>query len=135
MSARWWIRGSRRRCEARCGSSVNDHPHFEQQRSIEGSNMTTGSSPLRLGILGCANIAKQFLRDIAPSGQIKAVAVASRSLETAATFASAHGIEPHYGSYELLLADKDIDAVYIPLPNSLHAEWAVKAAVAGKHVL
>jgi predicted dehydrogenase len=97
--------------------------------------MTTDFSALRIGILGCANIAKQFVRDIAPSRQIEAAAVASRSLDNAAAFASAHRIPRHFGSYEQLLADRDIDAVYIPLPNSLHAEWAIKAAAAGKHVL
>jgi predicted dehydrogenase len=93
------------------------------------------SSALRIGILGCANIAKQFARDVAPSRQVRVVAIASRSADTAAAFASAQGIGRHYGSYEALLQDHEIDTVYVPLPNSLHAEWAIKAAEAGKHVL
>jgi predicted dehydrogenase len=92
-------------------------------------------SPLRIGILGCANIARQFARDVAPSRMARIVAVASRNAQTAAEFAAAHAIGRHHGSYEALLSDPELDAVYIPLPNSLHAEWAIKAAEAGKHVL
>ena len=90
---------------------------------------------LRIGILGCANIARQFARDVAPSPAVRIVAVASRNADTAAAFAAAHGIARHYGSYEALLADGEVDAIYLPLPNSLHAEWAIKAAQARKHVL
>jgi predicted dehydrogenase len=92
-------------------------------------------APLRIGILGCASIARQFSRDVAPSPAVRIVAVASRKLETAAAFAAAQGIGRHHGSYEALLADSDVDAIYLPLPNSLHAEWAIKAAERGKHVL
>ena len=90
---------------------------------------------MRIGILGCANIARQFTRDVAPSPQVKVVAVASRSMETAQAFAATFGIARSHGSYEALLADAEVDTIYLPLPNSLHAEWAVKAARAGKHVL
>jgi predicted dehydrogenase len=93
------------------------------------------TAKLRIGILGCANIAKQFSRDVAPSPAVRIVAVASRNTETAAAFAMAQGIGRHHGSYEGLLADPEVDAIYLPLPNSLHAEWAIKAAEAGKHVL
>ncbi|MDM0075649.1 Gfo/Idh/MocA family oxidoreductase [Variovorax sp. J2P1-59] len=90
---------------------------------------------LRIGILGCANIARQFTRDVASSTMVRVVAAASRNAETAAAFAKAQDIGRHHGSYEALLADPDVDAIYVPLPNSLHAEWAIKAAEAGKHVL
>lgn len=90
---------------------------------------------LRLGILGCANVAKQFARDVRASERVNVVAVASRDLANAQAFAQAQGIGRHHGSYEALLADPDVDAIYLPLPNSLHAEWAMKAAAAGKHVL
>ena len=80
---------------------------------------------LRLGILGAANIAKQFSRDVAPSPLVRIDAVASRSADNAAAFAVANGIARHHGSYEALLADPLIDAIYLPLPNSLHAEWAI----------
>ncbi len=91
--------------------------------------------PLRIGILGCANIARQFARDVAPSPVVRIVAVASRQAETAAAFAAAHGIGRHHGSYQALLEDAEVDAIYLPLPNSLHAAWAVRAAQHGKHVL
>ena len=95
----------------------------------------TPSTPLRLGILGCANIAKQFARDVAGSPAVRIVAVASRQLEKAQGFATQFGVERAHGSYEGLLADAGVDAVYIPLPNHLHAAWAIRAAEAGKHVL
>jgi len=63
------------------------------------------------------------------------LAVASRSEKRAREFAKEHGIPTHHGSYEALLEDDSIDAVYIPLPNSMHHEWAIRAAAAGKHVL
>ena len=63
------------------------------------------------------------------------LAVASREPARAAAYAKEWGIERAHGSYEALLADPEIDAVYIPLPNHLHAEWTIRAARAGKHVL
>jgi len=92
-------------------------------------------APLRIGVLGCANIARQFVRDVAGSPAVKVVAVASRRADSAAAFAQQLGIGRHHGSYEALLADEGVDAIYLPLPNSLHAEWAIKACQAGKHVL
>ncbi|MEO7336235.1 MAG: Gfo/Idh/MocA family oxidoreductase [Caldimonas sp.] len=91
--------------------------------------------PVRIGILGCANIAKQFVRDVQPSSAVRIVAVASRDNAKAADFAASFGIERHHGSYEALLTDDGVDAIYLPLPNSLHAEWAIKAAESGRHVL
>jgi predicted dehydrogenase len=93
------------------------------------------STPLRIGILGGANIARQFTRDVKPSEHARVVAVASRSDESARTFAQANDIDAWFGTYDAMLASPDIDAVYIPLPNSLHAQWAIKAAEHGKHVL
>jgi predicted dehydrogenase len=95
----------------------------------------TRPTPLRLGILGCANIARQFARDVAPSPLVRITAVASRDATKAATFAAEFGIAGTHGSYDALLADDGLDAVYIPLPNSLHADWAVRAAQHGRHVL
>ena len=100
--------------------------------------MSTSAStgrPLRIGILGCANIARQFARDVAASPAVRIVAVASRSEASAAAFAAAHGIARHHASYQALLDDAQVDAIYLPLPNSLHAAWAVRAAQHGKHVL
>jgi predicted dehydrogenase len=98
--------------------------------------MTTSDTlPLRIGILGCAKIAKQFVRDVADSTKVTIQAVASRDLSKAHQFAQTFGIVRAHGSYEALLADSALDAVYIPLPNSMHAEWAIRALQAGKHVL
>ncbi len=92
-------------------------------------------SPLRIGILGSANIARQFARDVRPSKAVSIEAVASRDAGKAAAFAAEIGVARSHGSYEALLSDPRIDAIYIPLPNNLHAEWAIKAAQSGKHVL
>jgi predicted dehydrogenase len=91
---------------------------------------------LRWGILGTANIGRAaVIPAIQSSINGEVVAVGSRSLEKASEFAARAGIPQAWGSYEEMLAANDIDAVYIPLPNSLHREWAVRAAQAGKHIL
>jgi predicted dehydrogenase len=93
-------------------------------------------SPVRWGVIGCADIA---IRKVIPGMQGSALsrvdAIASRSAEKAAAAAKSLGIPKSYGSYEALLADPEVEAVYIPLPNHLHAEWTLAAAAAGKHVL
>jgi predicted dehydrogenase len=93
------------------------------------------AKPLRLGVLGCANIARQFVRDVQGSAFVQVVAVASRDAAKAAAFAQEWGVPRHHAGYEALLADPGVDAVYIPLPNSLHAPWCLRAMAAGKHVL
>jgi len=93
------------------------------------------SRPLRIGMLGAANIGRQFAQGCKPSAVVEVDAVASRTLDKARAYAAELGIPRALGSYEALLADTAIDAVYIPLPNSMHAEWAIRAAEAGKHVL
>lgn len=91
---------------------------------------------LRWGIMGCAQIAiHTVLPAIQESTTGEILAMASRSLEKSRAVAESVGIPRAYGSYEELLADPDIDAVYIPLPNHLHREWVIRAAEAGKHVL
>ncbi len=92
-------------------------------------------APVRYGILGAANIARQFTRGVAGSSVAAVSAVASRGAEKAFAFAAELGIPRSHPSYEALLADPDIDAIYIPLPNDMHAAWAIRAAEAGKHVL
>jgi predicted dehydrogenase len=98
--------------------------------------MTTLTPPLRWGVLGVAKIA---LRQVIPAmqqGKLTVVtAIASRDLHKAEAAAEDLGIPKAYGSYEDLLADPDIDAVYNPLPNHLHVPWTLKALQAGKHVL
>ncbi|MEN9587185.1 MAG: hypothetical protein RIT15_760, partial [Pseudomonadota bacterium] len=90
---------------------------------------------LRIGILGAANIAKQFTDAVRDSRHVAVVAVASRDAVKANQFAASHKVATVHASYEALLADKNVECIYIPLPNSMHCEWAVKAANAGKHVL
>lgn len=91
---------------------------------------------VRWGIMSTASIAKRsVIPGIQESERNEVVAVASRSLENAQAFAGELEIPNAYGSYEALLNDPDIDAVYIPLPNHLHKTWTIKAAEAGKHVL
>ena len=98
--------------------------------------MSAAPAPaLRLGILGTAHIARSFVQALSASKHITVSAVASRDEAKAQAFAREHAIARHFGSYESLLADRGIDAVYIPLPNSLHAEWSIAAVRAGKHVL
>lgn len=91
--------------------------------------------PLRIGILSSANIAKQFVRDVLGSPSVKIEAIASRQLSKAKEFANQFGIARTMGSYVSMLTAPQLDAIYIPLPNSMHAEWAIKALEAGKHVL
>ncbi len=96
---------------------------------------TSAFPPLQIGILSTARIADEFCEGNRGNPRIRIAAVGSRSTATARSFASKHGIARAHGSYEALLADPQIDAVYIPLPNHLHAPWAMAAAKAGKHVL
>ena len=90
---------------------------------------------LRLGILSTARINRLVLAGAAQSDSVTVAAVASRELARAEAYAREHGIPRAYGSYEDILADPDLDAVYISLPNSLHVEWSIRALEAGKHVL
>lgn len=92
--------------------------------------------PVRWGILSTARIGREkVVPAMMKSPSCKVVAVASRDLEAARAMASALGIERAYGSYEELLADPEIEAVYNPLPNHLHVPLTLAAAAAGKHVL
>ncbi|XP_058188863.1 uncharacterized oxidoreductase At4g09670-like [Rhododendron vialii] len=95
-------------------------------------------TPIRFGILGCADIARKLSRAITLAPNAALHAVGSRSLDKAAKFAAANGFPPSariYGSYNAVLDDPDVDAVYVPLPTSLHVTWAVLAAEKKKHVL
>jgi predicted dehydrogenase len=88
------------------------------------------------GIIGCARIAATALiPGVKSSANGDVLAVASRGLEKAQEYARQFDIPRAYGSYEELLDDPEIQAVYVPLPNSLHKEWTIKAAQKGKHVL
>jgi D-xylose 1-dehydrogenase (NADP+, D-xylono-1,5-lactone-forming) len=87
------------------------------------------------GILSTARINRLVLDGARKSDRVDVAAVASRDAERADAYARENGIERSYGSYEALLADDGIDAVYISLPNSMHVEWSIRALEAGKHVL
>jgi predicted dehydrogenase len=90
---------------------------------------------LRLGILSTARIAGLLLRGASEAQGVEVVAVGSRDRARAEAFAAEHGIPRAHDSYEALLADPDVDAIYNPLPNALHVPWSVRALEAGKHVL
>ena len=90
---------------------------------------------VKWGILSTADINNKLLAGAAESDDVEVVAVCSRDLSRAESFAARGGIGRAYGSYDELLADAEIEAVYIPLPNTMHAEWSIKAVGAGKHVL
>lgn len=93
------------------------------------------SRTVRWALLSTANINKALIGPLQESDRSELVAVASRDLERAKIYAGRHDIPKAHGSYEALLADPEIDAIYLSLPNGIHAEWAIKAAQAGKHVL
>lgn len=91
---------------------------------------------LRWGILSTAKIArKQVIPGIQQSQTGEVVAIASRNADQSAEIAASHQIPTSYGSYEALLEDSNVDAIYIPLPNHMHVEWTMKCLEAGKHVL
>jgi D-xylose 1-dehydrogenase (NADP+, D-xylono-1,5-lactone-forming) len=90
---------------------------------------------IRWGILGTGDINRKLLRGARRSDAVEVVAVASRDPQRAAAYALEHAIPRGYGSYEAMLDDPGIDAVYISVPNSLHHPWTMAALDAGKHVL
>ena len=92
------------------------------------------NEPLRWGILGTGNIAAKFADQLQSTSHGKLVATGSRSQASADQFAQQHGGQGH-GSYEDLVADSDIEAIYVSLPNSLHARWSIAGLQAGKHIL
>jgi D-xylose 1-dehydrogenase (NADP+, D-xylono-1,5-lactone-forming) len=95
----------------------------------------SSTQPVAWGILSTARIAAAIVDGARDTDRADIVAVASRDGSRATSYASEHGIPRAYGAYEELLADADVEAVYIPLPNSLHVEWTRRALEAGKHVL
>jgi predicted dehydrogenase len=98
--------------------------------------MTDSTGPVRVGVLGAARIVPAALikpaRDCA---DVVVSAVAARDVDRARVFARRHGVARVLGGYEALLADPEVDAVYIPLPNGLHGRWTRAAVESGKHVL
>lgn len=97
--------------------------------------MTTPNKNVRWGILSTAKIAAKVCRAIKLASNAEIVAIASRTKERAENWAVEHDVEQAYGSYDQLLEDESIDAIYLPTPPTLHAEWTIRAAECGKHVL
>jgi len=118
------------RLTAEASPSVTGCPEHEEP--IKEHTMTD----VRWGVLSTAGIGMEHVTlAIQRAENCDVVAIASRDIDRATAAAAQLGIPKAYGSYEELLAADDIDVVYIPLPNDLHAEWVMKAATAGKHVL
>ena len=92
-------------------------------------------SALRLGLLSTARINDEILAAANETDRVEIAGVGSRDPAKADAYAAAHGIPRAHGSYEALLTDPELDAVYISLPNGLHHDWTMKALAAGKHVL
>ena len=90
---------------------------------------------MRLGLISTADINRKVIPGAHASEKVDLVAVASRDQSRAEAYAKQWGIERAYGSYEALLEDPDVDAVYISLPNTMHREWSIRALEAGKHVI
>jgi xylose dehydrogenase (NAD/NADP) len=87
------------------------------------------------GIISTADINRKVIPGTKASPEVDLIAVASRGQDRAEAYAREWGIERAYGSYEALLADPDVEAVYISLPNTMHCEWSIRSVEAGKHVL
>src|SRR3954451_6168043 len=94
-----------------------------------------GADVVRGGIVSTARINDKLLAGAREADGVDVIAVGSRDPARGEAFAAEHGIGRVHGSYEALLADDDVEAVYIPLPNSLHLPWSLRALDAGKHVL
>jgi predicted dehydrogenase len=96
---------------------------------------SSAGDPVRFGFLAAGRIAAIVASAAAASDRIALAAVAARERTRAETFAREHGFERAYGTYDELLADPDVECVYVSTPNSLHVDWTVRALEAGKHVL
>src|SRR5262249_39832766 len=104
-------------------------------RALSSSARGAVMEPVRWGIVSTAHINRKLLAGGAESHEVDVAAVASRELPRAQEYAEQNGIPRAYGSYEELLGDSNVEAVYIPLPNTMHCEWSIRAVEAGKHVL
>ena len=102
---------------------------------LNGTPAADRIEPVRWGILGTGRITKQFLDGARLTEEARVVAVASRDRGRAEAYAAENDLDRGYGSYDGLLADPDVEAVYIALPNGLHHDWTMQALRAGKHVL
>src|SRR5688572_12750007 len=104
--------------------------------ALNPGSVRVAERPFQWGILSAANIARRrFVPGILGGTEGVLAAVAARDGDRARAFAAEFGIPRAYDSYDALLADPDVDGVYIGLPNLLHTEWTIRAAAAGKHIL
>lgn len=127
-----WIKAPESRTAAVVVGSVLDS-HYEQESDERRSELQ--EKVVRWGLMSTANINKKIIPQLRNAPGSRLEAVASRDLERARDYAKAWRIPKAFGSYEALLESEAIDVVYVSLPNNLHAEWAIKAMRAGKHVL
>ena len=115
---------------------MTDKNSFQQKSVSSPLGGDERGAALKWGILSTAIIAREaVIPAMLKSRHCELIGIASRDRSKAENVAAEFGIKKAYGSYESLLADDDIEAVYIPLPNHLHVEWSLKALEAGKHVL
>src|SRR4029450_12336468 len=115
----------------RCG---NGRPSAAAAPRARGRNRRRGER-VKLGIVSTADINRKVIPGAHASDKVELTAVASREQRRAEEYAKAWKIPRAYGSYEALLEDPDIDAVYISLPNTMHREWSIRSLEAGKHVI
>jgi predicted dehydrogenase len=95
----------------------------------------SGAVAVRLGVIGTGSILDRFMPGAELSSSIDVVAIASRDADRARAVAASRGIPKAFGSYDALLAEPEVDAVYICLPNSMHHEWTMRSLAAGRHVI
>jgi xylose dehydrogenase (NAD/NADP) len=114
---------------------TGNRPEGDSLGGLSLGDIPPGPAPVRWGVLSTARINGKVLAGARLTPSVDVVAVGSRDRERGEAFAAEHGIPRVHGSYEELLADSEIEAVYIPLPNALHVPWSVRALEAGKHVL
>jgi predicted dehydrogenase len=118
------------------GRGDNGSAHYAAAKRAKRGDLEAAMRHIRWGVLSTANIGReQVIPAIQKAARSEVVAIASRNTDAAQVVASELGIAHAYGSYGQLLQDAEIEAVYIPLPNHMHAEWAIAAMKAGKHVL
>src|SRR6185503_11346752 len=132
--------GSRPEGDSLGGMSQGDRPGGDplggmSQRDIPPGDIPPDAGAVRWGVVSTARINEKVLAGAREAAGVDVVAVGSRDRARGGEFATRHGIGRVHGSYEDLLADPDVEAVYIPLPNSLHVPWSIRALEAGKHVL
>ena len=114
--------------------SMKDFGMIECQNTMRVF-MNIAKERVRWGILSTANIASKLAQAINLAQDAELIAIASRTHERATEWAKKHSVPVAYGTYHELLSDSSLDAIYIPLPPSMHAEWTIRAAENGKHVL